>query len=69
MQEILRKKAVLARTGLSHTTLYARMAEGKFPRSVRLGSPHIVGWLAHEVDEWINERVSESRGEQSRATA
>jgi prophage regulatory protein len=69
VQEILRKKAVLARTGLSHTTLYARMAEGKFPRPVRLGSPHIVGWLAHEVDEWISEQVRASRGEPSRATA
>lgn len=69
MQEILRKKAVLDRTGLSHTTLYARMAEGKFPRPVRLGSPHIVGWLAHEVDEWISERMREPRGGQTRATA
>lgn len=30
---------------------------GKFPRRVRLG-PCRVGWLHHEVIEWIHERVS-----------
>ena len=54
---ILRLPAVKARTGLSRSTIYQRVADGDFPRPVSLG-PRAVGWLAHEVDEWIADRVA-----------
>lgn len=69
MQEIIRKKAVLARTGMSNTTLYARIAEGKFPKQIPLGSARIVGWLASDIDTWIDEQVRAARGETMRASA
>ena len=31
---------------------------GKFPRRIQLG-PNRVGWLAAEVDAWLNERIAQ----------
>ena len=36
-ERMLRRPAVEARTGLSRSTLYAMMAEGRFPLPVKLG--------------------------------
>lgn len=54
---ILRRHEVIRRTGLSNTTLYKRISDGEFPRSVSLGG-NIVGWLESEVNNWIASRVS-----------
>ena len=48
-------------TGLSRSTIYLRMAEGKFPQQISLGS-RAVGWINSEVIDWIEHRISESRG-------
>ena len=56
----LRLPDVQARTGLSRSTIYVRLGEGRFPRAVSLGS-RAVGWIEAEVDEWIRERIAESR--------
>ena len=45
---ILRLPAVKARTGLSRSTLYLRIAQGVFTHPVSLGG-RAVGWPAHEV--------------------
>lgn len=58
--QIIRRDEVLLRCGFKKSTLYAAMAEGRFPKAIRLG-PRAVGWLAHEIDEWIAGRVEESR--------
>ena len=57
----LRLPEVLARTGLSRSTVYVRLDEGRFPRPVSLGG-RVVGWIEAEVDEWIRERIEKSRG-------
>lgn len=62
-QQILRIHDVKARTGLSRSTIYSRIAEQRFPQSVPLGSAHVVGWLEGEIDLWIEERVRESRSQ------
>lgn len=54
----LRRKEVVRITGLPSSTLYERMAAGAFPRPVRL-SPNIVGWPAHEVEAWAQQRITE----------
>lgn len=59
---ILRLPAVKAITGLSRSTIYARIAEGTFPKSVSLGG-RAVGWLRSEVEAWLAERIEESRSE------
>ncbi len=57
---VLRRKAVETMTGLARSSIYQRLAEGTFPRQIHLG-PRSVGWLEHEVNAWIAERVAESR--------
>ena len=57
----LRLPEVLARTGLSRSTIYVRLARGASPVPVSLGA-RAVGWIEAEVDEWIRERIAESRG-------
>ena len=56
----LRLPEVLERTGLSRSTIYVRLAAGRFPRPVALGG-RAVGWIEAEVDEWVRERIAESR--------
>ena len=51
----------MARTGLSRSTIYVRLDEGRFPRPVSLGA-RAVGWIEAEVDEWMRERINRSRG-------
>ena len=58
----LRLPEVLARTGLSRSTIYVRLEQGRFPRPVSLGS-RAVGWVEAEVDEWMRERIAASRSE------
>ncbi|MEO6965534.1 MAG: AlpA family transcriptional regulator [Acidobacteriaceae bacterium] len=55
-QTILRLPDVKARTGLSRSTIYLRLAEGNFPRPVSLGARSI-GFVETEIDAWIDERI------------
>ena len=58
---VLRRKQVESRTGLSRSTIYARIAAGTFPAPIDLGGGRAVGWIAAEIDEWIQTRINESR--------
>ena len=58
--QILRLTDVIALTGLSRSTIYLRMVQDKFPKKINLGS-RAVGWISSEVNEWIEERIRESR--------
>ena len=57
---ILRLPRVKARTGLSRSTIYLRVAEGSFPRPVSLGG-RAVGWVESEVQKWLEQRIEASR--------
>ena len=66
---ILRLPAVKTRTGLSRSTIYLRVAEGKFPKPISLGA-RAVGWLDAEVEAWLAGQIELSRrtqGERSLA--
>lgn len=52
--------SVTARTGLAKTTLYQLIKQKKFPRQVRISDKR-VGWICSEVDDWINQKIDESR--------
>lgn len=58
---ILRRKQVETRTGLSRSTIYARIAAGTFPAPIDLGGGRAVGWIAAEIDDWIQMRITKSR--------
>ena len=59
---ILRLPEVKARTGLSRSTIYLRIAEGKFPPPINLGE-RSVGWVESEIDAWIAKRIELSRAQ------
>jgi prophage regulatory protein len=60
MNIILRLPAVKARTGLSRSTIYLRIAAGTFPAPVSLGA-RAVGWIESEIDAWLSTMVDRSR--------
>ena len=57
---ILRLPQVKARTGLSRSTLYARVKEGKLAAPVPLGA-RAVGWLESDVARYIEGCVKSRR--------
>jgi len=57
---ILRLPTVQARTGLSRSTIYLRISEGRFPKPVSLGS-RAVGGVEAEVNDWLNQQIEASR--------
>jgi len=56
----LRKKMVMDRTGLTHSTLYRKVADGEFPEPIKLGE-RASAWLEVEVDQWMADRIAQSR--------
>ncbi len=63
----LRLPEVQERTGLSRSTIYVRLEQGRFPQPVSLGA-RAVGWIETEIEEWMRERIAESRGGETRRT-
>jgi prophage regulatory protein len=59
-RKILRLPIVLDRTGLSRSTVYQRVTEGRFTRPVSLGA-RAVGWIETEIEEWIARQIEVSR--------
>jgi prophage regulatory protein len=68
-QNILRLPDVQSRTGLARSTIYLRIAQGRFPKPVPLGAPQIVGWIEAEIDQWVDEQIRAARGGPAVATA
>lgn len=57
---LLRLEQVRARTGLSRSSVYAKVASGDFPKPVAIGS-RAVAWVESEVSGWIQARIEGSR--------
>jgi prophage regulatory protein len=51
-KRIIRKPEMLARVGVSDTTLWRMERDGKFPKRRTIGAG-IAGWISTEVDEWF----------------
>ena len=49
---VLRRREVEAVTGLSRSTIYQMMADGGFPKPVRLGK-RAVGWRESDISGWL----------------
>ena len=60
MQSVLRLPAVKKLTGLSRSTIYQAISQGRFPRQINLG-PRAVGWLESDITDWMQTRIEESR--------
>ncbi|MFP2561133.1 helix-turn-helix transcriptional regulator [Enterobacter ludwigii] len=61
-KSLVRISEVIRRTGYSKAWIYRLMSQGKFPSSVKIGS-RAIAFVESEVDEWINQRIEESRKE------
>lgn len=53
---IVRLKSVLARTGLSRSTIYRKIAEGTFPPQIKI-STNGAGWRESDIDRWVADPV------------
>ncbi len=51
--QMLRAPAVMARTGLSRTTIWRRVRAGTFPAPTELGV-NSVGWPDSVISEWLS---------------
>lgn len=58
--KLIRLDQVKARTGLSRSTLYAYIREGRFPSPVTI-STRCVAWVESEIDAWVAERIASRR--------
>lgn len=58
MQEdnLIDVKAVAKKVGVSVPTIHRWAANGKFPKSTRLGS--CARWSARNIDQWVNEKLA-----------
>lgn len=52
--KLLRQVEVAARTGMSRSTIYAKIERGEFPEPLRLGS-RFSRWREAEVEAWIRQ--------------
>jgi prophage regulatory protein len=58
--KLLRLPEVKESTGLSKSSIYARISEGTFPKQIPLG-PRLVVWVESDIQNWIAEQVSAAR--------
>ena len=67
-KRLIRLSEVLSRTGYGRTTIYRKMEDGDFPKSVKLGGPpkdpnafdsRAIAWIEDEVEQWIESRIDE----------
>jgi len=54
----LKRKEVERITGLSRSTIYRLMNQGKFPRTLTVSSM-AVRWIESEIQEWLDQKVKE----------
>ena len=56
---VIKIKEVSERTQVSRSQVYSLIAEGKFPKPIKLGGGRSSGWILSEVDQWVDDRITE----------
>jgi predicted DNA-binding transcriptional regulator AlpA len=64
-QLIYRQREVLALTKISRSTLYDRIARGRFPRARVNITEKIKGWLASDVHAWLDAQTDKPEGDRA----
>jgi prophage regulatory protein len=59
-ETLQRRTAVEQDTGLSRSSIYSLIAEGKFPKPIRL-TERSVAWRESDIQQWINDRIAASK--------
>lgn len=57
---ILRLPALEIKVGRKKTGIYSMISQGLFPAPISLGL-RAVGWVESEIDQWLQERIKQSR--------
>lgn len=57
---IIKLSEVIARTGLSRSTIYRRVKQTDFPKPIPLGG-NSIGWIEMEVQQWLLARMEDRR--------
>lgn len=58
--KFIRLPEVLKKTGFAKSWIYRLIQEDKFPKPIKLGT-RAVAFIEEEVDQWIIDKVAESR--------
>jgi len=64
-RRVLRRRDVEELVGLSRSTIYRLLDQGRFPQPIPL-TRSAVGWLEHEVSAWVEDRQAERDAELER---
>jgi len=59
-ERFLRLANVIARTGLSRSSIYLGISKGTFPQTVGLGT-RSVAWLESEIDAWVQTQIEKRK--------
>jgi len=59
----MRLKEIIEKTGLSRSTIYNLISQGRFPKQIELGA-RSVGWVDAEIDEWLETKVVHRNAQQ-----
>ena len=62
LRRILRLPQVVEATGETRSTIYKRIAEGEFPKPVKLGAKS-VGWVEDEISAYNEARIAKRDAE------
>lgn len=54
IDRLLRRPVVPEMTGLSRSSIYAKMADGSFPRPVQIGA-RAVAWKESDILNWMQQ--------------
>ena len=60
MKNLLTRREVQSRFGISKTTIYRKVAEGSFPPPIKIGV-RAVRWSEAEIAEWLKARPRAGR--------
>ena len=60
ISNILRLPKVMTISGLSRSSIYARIAQNEFPKPISLGG-RAIGWLESDIEKWLEQRIAASR--------
>ncbi|AEJ01329.1 phage transcriptional regulator, AlpA [Nitrosomonas sp. Is79A3] len=55
--KFVKLETVKSMTGLSRSSIYQLINEGRFPNQVNLGS-RSVAWVASEIEDWMNNCIA-----------
>tara|TARA_R100000935_G_C2802270_1_gene151045 strand:+ start:664 stop:855 length:192 start_codon:yes stop_codon:yes gene_type:complete len=58
-ERLMRRNEVEATTALSRAAIYAKMADGSFPKPVRIGK-RAVAWRQSDIAAWIEQCAADS---------